>query len=310
MPKPLKLLITYNYAEEPILKLLCARMLEDAFRRREDVDVFHTGEIEPADADVVFNAPPLGNVVAGKLTAWWDAEACSYHMTKYFDSGIVLAPYSCGDDYVYPAGKTFLFPFATDPNYWCKDRDVEEVYDVGFVGRGDGNRHRRMEWLHYLNEHMNFLWTDHVERGTPVSQLLSSAKILVQVSGDAAGGVMETRFFECGLIGPMAADITDTNRRDMEWAAEPDYHFIAFETKEEMVEKIQRMLADDKARRLMFTRAKANYLKRHTYDVRAREFLETIGFLRGPGLPEFHTHGKGSNEWMSRYSTLLTASAG
>ena len=48
MPKPLKLLITYNYAEEPILKLLCARMLEDAIRRREDIEVFHTGGIESA----------------------------------------------------------------------------------------------------------------------------------------------------------------------------------------------------------------------------------------------------------------------
>ena len=68
MPKPLKLPITYNYGEEPILKLLCARMLEDAFRRREDVEVFHAGEIEPADADVVFNTLPLGNAVSGRLT--------------------------------------------------------------------------------------------------------------------------------------------------------------------------------------------------------------------------------------------------
>jgi hypothetical protein len=310
MPTHLKLLITYNYAEEHALKLLCARMLEDAFRRREDVDVFHTGEIESADADVVFNTLPLGNAVAGRLTAWWDIEACSYHKTNCFGWDIVLTPYSCGDDYVYPEGKTFLFPFATDPNYWCWQPEVEETYDVGFVGRGDGDRHKRMEWLHYLNDHVNLLWTDHVERGAPVSQLLSSAKILVQVSGDAAGGVMETRFFEYGLIGPIAADITDTNRRDMEWAAEPDYHFIAFETKEEMVEKIQRILADDKARLQMFSRAQANYLARHTYDVRAREFLETIGFLKGSGLPDFHTHREASDSWRSRYSTLQTASVG
>ena len=310
MPKPLKLLITYNYAEEPILKLLCARMLEDAFRRREDVEVFHTGEIEPADADVVFNTLPLGNAVSGRLTAWWDTEACSYHKTNCFDSDIVLTPYSCGDDYVYPAGKTFLFPFATDPDHWVRQPEVEETYDVGFVGRGDGNRGKRLEWLNHLNTQVNFLWTNNVERGIPVSRLLSSAKILVQVSGDAAGGVMETRFFEYGLIGPMAADMTDTNRRDMEWAAEPDYHFIAFETKEEMVEKIQRMLADDKARRLMFKRAQVNYLKRHTYEVRAREFLETIGFLKGPGLPDFHTHGEASDEWKSLYSMSPTASAG
>ena len=310
MPKPLKLLITYNYGEEPILKLLCARMLEDAFRRREDVEVFHTGEIEPADADVVFNTLPLGNAVSGRLTAWWDIEACSYHKTDYFGSDIVLVPYSCGDDYVYPAGKTFLFPFATDPAYWRRDPEVVEVYDAGFVGREDRNRCKRVDYLNYLGQYVNLLRTDQIERGVLVSRLLSSAKILIQVSGDAAGGVMETRFFECGLIGPMAADMTATNRRDMEWAAEPDYHFIAFESKEEMVEKIQRMLADDKARQLMFKCAQANYLRRHTYDVRAREFLETIGFLKGPGLPDLHTHGEASSLWKSLYSMSPTVSAG
>lgn len=297
----MKVLFTYNYAEEPILKLLCARMLEDAFRRRDDVEVFHTGEIEGRDADVVFNTLPIGDVAQGKFTVWWDIEACSYHKTEYFGSDMVLAPYSTGEDYLYPEGKTFLFPFATDPNHFVR-QSVEQVYDVGFVGREDNNRGRRVEYLDYLGGKVNLLRTNEVERGIPVSRLLSSAKILLQVSGDAAGGVMETRFFEYGLIGPLAADMTATNRRDMEWAAHPDYHFIAYETKEEMAEKIQAILADEDALDIMFDRAKKNYLERHTYDVRAREFMETIGFLKGPGLPDFHTHGEASRLWKSLYS--------
>ena len=289
MTKCLKLLLTYKYAEEQALKLLVARMLEDAFRRRPDVEVYHTGEIEPADVDVVFNTLPAGNIETGRLTAWWDVEACSYHVGNQFGSDIVLAPYSCGDDDVYPVGKTFLFPFATDPAYWSR-QPVDYEYDAGFIGRGDGNRGKRMEWLHYVHDNiLTMLWTNQVERGVLVSTRLSAAKVLLQVSGDAGGGVMETRFFETGLLGPLVVDLTETNKRDFLWAAEPDYHFVGVETKEEMVEAIQRLIADDKARDLMFKRACKNYLKRHTYDVRARQFLETIGFLKGPGLLNFHT---------------------
>ena len=289
MPKCLKLLITYNYEEEQILKLLCARMLEDAFRRRPDVMVYHSGEIEAAEVDVVFNTLPRGNIVTGPLTAWWDIEACSFHVTEQFNSDIVLAPYSTPEDYLYPADKTYLFPFATDPEHW-KRHPVDYEYDVGFVGRGDGPRGKRLDWLNYLHDQgSTMLWTDKVERGVPVSRLLSSAKVMVQVSGDAAGGVMETRFFECGLLGPFVVDVTDTNRRDLFWAAEPDYHFIAVETREEMAEKVKWLAANDIARDLMFERARKNYLRRHTYDVRARQFLETIGFLKGPGLLNFHT---------------------
>ena len=287
----LKLLITYKYEEDQLLKLLCARMLEDAFRARPDVRVFHSGEVEPREVDVVFNSPPFGDIVSGRLTAWWDTEACNFHREDQFVSDIVLAPYTCGRDYLYPADKTYLFPFATDPEYWSR-QPVEYAYDVGFIGRGGGLRHKRMEWLQHVHDSFpegRMLWTDQVERGVPVSRLLSSAKVLLQVSGDASGGVMETRFFEIGLLGPLVVDLTDVNRQDFLWAAEPDYHFIGVETKEEMVEKIRWLLENEDARLLMADRARRNYLLRHTYDVRARQFLETIGFLKGPGLLNFHT---------------------
>lgn len=284
----LKLLITYNYEEDQQLGLLCARMLEDAFQRREDVEVFRDGDVRAQDADVVFNTLPAGNIQGGKITAWWDIEACNFHREDQFASTIVLAPYNCETDYLYPADRTYLFPFATDPQHWHRHPTPYE-YDTGFIGRGDGNRQKRLEWLNYVNEHIaTMLWTNGVARGEAVSKRLSAAKTLLQVSGDAGGGVMETRFFELGLIGPMIVDLTDINRRNFYWAAWPDVHFVGVENQYQMVDAILRLSADDAARELMFERATKNYLERHTYDVRAREFLETIGFLKGPGLPKFH----------------------
>lgn len=287
MPACLKLIISYKYEEEPILKLLCARMLEDAFRRRPDVEVYHTGEIDSAAVDVVFNTLPLGNAEVGKITAWWDIEACNFMKTDWFQSDVVLAPYHLPEEGRYPP-QTYLMPFATDPQFW-RYHPCEYGFEVGFVGRGDGNRSKRMEWLHYIHDALGdaMLWGNGIERGAPVSWALSRAKVLLQVSGDAAGGVMETRFFEIGLIGPLVVDVTDVNRRDYEWAATPGYHFEWAETKEQMLEKALWLAQHDAEREAMFARARDNYMARHTYDVRAREFLETVGFLKGAGFPRF-----------------------
>ena len=305
MRAKLKLAISYKYAEEPMLKLLCARMLEDAFRRRPDVEVYHVGET--SDLDVLLGMEPEGEGMSAPppIVAWWDTEACSDLSRGWHHSAqLVLAPYTCGGgiDRHYPKGKTYLFPFATDPRLWHY-WPCEPEREVGFIGREDNNRARRVEALTYLEENgVNLMRGNGVERGPTVSKLLSKCQIILQCSGDAGGGVMETRFFECGLIAPMVVDITDANRDDFYWAGVPGHHYITYETNlaadpsasgttycwEELLEKITAALADEEYLPRMRQRAVVNHMRRHTYDVRAREFLEQIGFLKGPGLPDFH----------------------
>ena len=285
----LNLVISYRYDEEALLKLLCPRMLEDAFRRVPGVNVFHTGEISEAETDVAFNTLPRGDIAGGRLTAWWDIEACNYQCPEYFGMDMVLVPYNArGADYPHD-GRTFFFPFATEPQefrYWPS----QIRYDLGFVGREDGNRTKRVALLNQLakEKKLILLRTNRVERGEPVSRLLSEAQVVLQCSGDAGDGVMETRFFECGLIAPLAADITEVNQTDMEWAAVPDEQFLAYRTKEELVEKLWRLLRDPAALKKMRRAALHNWGTRHTYDIRARDFLRHIGFLKGPGLLDFY----------------------
>lgn len=281
----LKVVVCWKYDEERISHVVTARMLEEAFARREDMEVHRSGEIK--DADLVFNALPLGSTEKGRITVWWDSEACSYQCPQYFDADIVLAPYTC-EGVVYPEGKTYLFPNATDPNffyYW----PCEPEYDIGFVGKEVDSRETRRELLDYLEQtDLNLLRVNNVERGVPVSQLLSKARVILQCAGEMGGGVLEERFFMAGLIAPVAADITPNNRADMEWAAIPDHHFIAYENAEELVAKVKSMIATEGALETMRLHATANYLTRHTYDVRVRDLLEQIGFLKGPGLPDYH----------------------
>jgi hypothetical protein len=283
--KKLKVLTSYDYVNcYPSV----GTAFEDALKRREDVEVYRNGEIVPEAVDVCFNTLPKASLNRGPLTVWWDIEACNYHIIGIngeFEADLVLAPYTCDLD-VYPKG-TYLMPFACDRLNWHYYK-VPITSEVGFIGREDYNRTRRVEYLNCLQDHVDLFRGYGFDRGEKVSKKLSESKILMQITGDALGGVMETRFFEIGLIGLMACDLTEANKADMNWVAVPDYHYIAFETKEEMVEKIWQVLGNEPLRKEMRRRAFKNHLKKHTYDVRVREFLETIGFLKGPGLVKLH----------------------
>lgn len=288
MNNPLKILISYDYRNTP---LSCGNQIEEAFRRRSDCEVYRYGELDPKAADVCFNTLAASPWPRGPLTIWWDIEACSYHVPEQFNSDIVLAPYTY-DLNAYQQENSYFCPFAVDPIRWHYRPDQELKYDLMFVGREDMTREYRVDHLNYLEGKFNWLRTNHIERGVEMSKLLSQSKIALQISGDQ-GHVMETRFFEIGLITVLAADrLPEFNAMDLDWAAVPDYHYIAYNGKEEMVEKIGRMIKDDDARMKMRERAWKNYRENHTYDVRVRQILETIGFLKGPGLEKLHAPRK------------------
>lgn len=262
-------LLTYRYQDSP---LSVANMFEEALRRQ--CTVYHYGEVNPNEVDIVFNtlADPGHPYPKGKLNIWWDIEACSYHRPDQY-TDIVLAPYTYHVDQ-YPKD-TFFFPFATDPKYWDR-HDVPNQWEVAFIGREDLDRTKRVEYLdHLAQQNFKFLRANGVPRGPEVAKQLSASKIILQVSGDA-GNVLETRFFETGLCGVIAADRTENNAQDLDDVAVADYHYISYTTKEEMVDKIAWMLEDDTAREAMRLRAYDNYINNHTYDVRVTQLLNHI----------------------------------
>lgn len=289
-----KVLISYAYNDTP---LSCGNLIEMAFRRREDVEVYRLGEIDPMDADMCFNTEAKSERPHGKFTVWWDIEACSYRVNGEFGSHIVLAPYTIVPE-EYPRDKTYFFPFATDPTQF-NYHECEPKYDLMFIGREDVNRTKRIEYLDFVYSTLGYSMfrSNGYPRGEAVSRVLSEGKILLQVSGDAEKGVLETRFFEIGLINVLACDRHENNREDLDWAGVPDYHYIAYDSKEELLEKVQKVAKDDAYRARMKARARDNYLKNHTYDVRVRQLLETVGFLKGDGLDKLHDRRRRWGEW-------------
>lgn len=285
-----KILINYDYNNTP---LSCGNMIESAMRRRNDLEVYRYGEIDLMDVDLVFNTEARFERPHGKLTAWWDIEACSYRVLDEMNSDIVLAPYTYAlEDY---PDHAYFFPFANSPEFKYYPCDYE--YDLMFIGREDVNRNQRVKILDFLqSQPINFFRGNGFPRGEEVSKQLSKSKILLQKSGDA-GGVMETRFFEIGPINVLAVDIHESNKGDLEWAGVPDYHYIEYKNEYELLDKLRFYIKNDKERELMLKRARKNYELNHTYDVRVRQLLETIGFLKGPGLERLYGKRKKWSEW-------------
>lgn len=285
-----KVQINYDYNNTP---LSCGNMIESAFRRRNDLEVYRWGEIETNKCDLVFNTEAkYARPHDGQMTVWWDIEACSYLVSGEFNSDLILAPYTYALEQ-YPKDKTYFFPFANSPEF--KYYPCEYEYDLMFIGREDINRNARVELLNWLEKQdIRFFRGNGFPRGEDVSRQLSKSKILLQRSGDA-GGVMETRFFEIGPINLIAVDLNENNRSDFEWAGIPDIHYIAYESGEELIEKIKKL--DDFERLKMLSASRSNFEKNHTYDVRVRQLLETIGFLKGPGLEKLHDKRKTWSDW-------------
>jgi len=286
-----KVQINYDYNNTP---LSCGNMLESAFRRRKDIEVYRWGEIETNKCDFVLNTEAqFARPHDGQMTAWWDIEACSYRVMGEMSSDIVLAPYTYAlEDY---PDHAYFFPFASSPEFKYYPCDYE--YDLMFIGREDINRNERVKLLDFLqSQPINFYRGNGFPRGEEVSRQLSKSKILLQRSGDA-GGVMETRFFEIGPINVLAVDIHEGNRGDLEWAGVPDYHYIEYKNQYELLDKLRFYIKNDKARELMLKRARKNYELNHTYDVRVRQLLETIGFLKGKGLEKLYGKRKKWAEW-------------
>lgn len=283
-----KILINYDYNDT---LLSCGNMIENAMRRRKDLEVYRFGQIDPMDVDLVFNTEARFVRPRGKLTAWWDIEACSYRVMSEMSSDIVLAPYTYKlEDY---PDHAYFFPFANSPEFKYYPCDYE--YDLMFIGREDINRNERVKLLDFIqSQPVNFFRGNGYSRGEDVSRQLSKSKILLQRSGDA-GGVMETRFFEIGPINLIAVDLNENNRKDFEWAGIPDVHYISYESGEELIEKIKKL--DDFDRLKMLSASRENFKKNHTYDVRVRQLLETIGFLKGPGLDKLHDKRKAWSDW-------------
>jgi len=149
--------------------------------------------------------------------------------------------------------------------------------------------------LDYLQSNIDsFLRTNELSRDVATGQILSTCKLSLQVSGDA-GHVMETRMFEIGLINPMLADRTDSNKIDMDWAFEPNTHYIPYNSKEEMVSLAREWAADEYALALMISNARENIYINHTYDVRARQLIEI--FEGESSLPLIHEKRKTWSEW-------------
>jgi len=183
---------------------------------------------------------------------------------------------------------------AIDPDfhYPKPTTDVPNEYlcDVVFVGTLVPNNlySERVQALEALRDVDLGIWSVHdipeslkpfhrgYALGDEMMQVLSSAKISLNVHGDFMryGGNM--RLFETAAVGTF--QIVDNRPGISQWFT-PDEHLIIFETLTDLQEKVQYYLDHDAERQTIADNARQHVLKHHTYDNRlaqVEQLLETL----------------------------------
>lgn len=192
-----------------------------------------------------------------------------YHGIQWMELGakhMECLPYVAIDpDFHYPK------PMTDVPNdYLC---------DIAFVGTlvPDNLYSERVQALEALREFDLGIWSVHdipatlkpfhrgYALGDEMMQVLSSAKISLNIHGDFMryGGNM--RLFETAAVGTF--QMVDNRPGISKWFT-PDEHLVIFENMTDLQEKARYYLAHDAERQAIADRAREHVLKHHTYDNR------------------------------------------
>lgn len=288
--------VCVNYVNETGkgITLQCAELLEKAFRTIEGIKIVSIEEAKENEPDLVVNTLPLNGFIKGKKSVWWDLETAEYQLTQFFDDAdaIFFPNHRNVQGYEPWREKAYFLPLATDPDYF-RYHKVPIEYDVGFVGREDGNREIRRAGLDALEAHCKekgyrFLRIDRIPRGEENSKMLSRCLLTLQLAGLRN---IEQRLFETAAIRPLLADRQETNEKEIDMVVEPSVHYIPyyyyfddndFMVKEkghweDLFKQVDFYLANPEAREAIVENAREHMFKNHTYRNRAETILKIAG---------------------------------
>ena len=188
----------------------------------------------------------------------------------------------------FPAGSVWL-PLAADPALFARPAEARSI-DIAYVGSDNRSaypeRARLLDLLRSRYENVSFGRASPQEMG----RLYSRAKLVFNKSGR---NDVNMRCFEAMCAGAVLLTdrVRDNGLADL-FEAET---FVAYDDEHDLMQAIDRLLADDRLREQMGDRARAVVLERHTYRRRAQAILdgmETLARTRESRiayyLPAFH----------------------
>jgi len=164
----------------------------------------------------------------------------------------------------------YWLPLACDPDYHKPKQKYDKIHDICFIGSVQPHwQSRRIERLDKLFKSVPNFWTGNkfFEEATIK---YAQSKI---VFNSAHSNDINMRVFEAMCSGTCLL----TDKQDWQGLFEDDRYFFDYKSDEEMVDKANRLLKNEKFRTEMEIKAQNLVLSKHTYLHRCKEILKTIG---------------------------------
>jgi len=160
-------------------------------------------------------------------------------------------------------------PYACDVDFF-RDLDISRDLDIGFVGQtGRGHTRRRkildiLSGKYRVNEQRAY-------KQSEISEIYSRSKITVNIP---VRGDLNFRFFEAISCGSLL--LTERLKNGQEKLFEEDVHYVAYDSENELLDKVDYYLKNDNERLRIAQAGKAEALKNHTLEIRLQGLLTQI----------------------------------
>jgi hypothetical protein len=230
------------------------------------------------DKDIIFSienydsgwTPDLSQY-SDKLKIFWSVDshcALPSHLKTVIKNkfNIVLNSIEAHQEYFKNYSKTFYFPNAYPNDLIYPKEHIEKKYDVGFCGSVISDR---QIWLDFLSKHFN-IKKDIFVIGEEMVDAICSYKLAFNktLADDINYRVFETLGCKTALI---------TNKPPgIEKFFIDDKHIIYYSNPDELKEKILYYLNNQEKLKEISLNGYNEAISKHTYDVRAKQFLELL----------------------------------
>ncbi|GEM_PF-1777415 len=231
-------------------------------------------------------------------------------LSKFFDHVFLYQRNYLKDFSSHPLGHVHWLPFACDIDNF-KNQETNRDLDIGFIGNlfeKENERRKILDILkekYRLNESRYYLQEE-------IPKVYSRSKIVLNLP---VGDDLNFRFFEA--LSCEALLITKRMHNGQEDLFKEDLHYVAFDSRQELLEKVDFYLKNDAARMKIASAGFEEVKKSHTLSLRLEELLEKIHRGQKESAP---IRKMNSDEIMDQYAqfyerngrvdTLLSFAAG